>query len=207
MNDELLKIDYHRLSDFQEPLTISREVLVKIGKHAWNVFPLEAFGYLLGRDTDNTIYAALPCSKTANWYKFEDRWHGIERDIDQAIATAKLFDLSVIGCYASCDIFGIANTSFYPLPPVIEKANLSFWIYYQSICCSSCSTASLFFKDTRLIRGEDYLISPGKRCSKYINQKRILQGWCQLHGLIDYSNKPLSTDLSTVDCYVEVKNR
>lgn len=45
-------------------LTISREVPVKVGKHAWNVFPLEVFGFLLGSKAEGALYAALPCSKT-----------------------------------------------------------------------------------------------------------------------------------------------
>ncbi len=119
MNDELQKNSRLRLPDLQRKLTISREALVKIGKHAWNVYPLEAFGYLLGRNTDNTVSAVLPCSKTGNWYKFEDRWQGIEENIDHAIATARLFDLSVVGCYASCEAF--ATVYNYPPHPLLVK--------------------------------------------------------------------------------------
>ena len=164
--------------------------MVKIGKHAWNVYPLEAFGYLLGRCQENTVYAALPCSKTGNWYEFEDRWHGIE----QAVATAQSFDLSVVGCYSSCEAFDISD---YPLPPVMEKASLNLRALYHTFCCPGHSWASIFLEDNRLIRGEDYLISPGKRSGNHINQKRILQKWCKLHGSINYANKPSSIDLST----------
>jgi len=52
---------------------------VKLGKHAWHVYPLEAFGYLLGRaeQSQTKIFAALPCSKASLlgsvWRSLE--WH------------------------------------------------------------------------------------------------------------------------------------
>jgi hypothetical protein len=195
MNDELQKNSCLRLPDLQRKLTISREALVKIGKHAWNAYPLEAFGYLLGRNTDNTVSVALPCSKTGNWYKFEDRWQGIEENIDHAIATARLFDLSVVGCYASCEAF--ATVDNYPPPPIISKANLSLRVLYQTCCCPGHSWVSILAKDKRLIRGENFQISPGKRSDKYINQKRILKAWSQFHGTIDYSNRPTFSEVSS----------
>lgn len=45
-------------------LIVSRETGVIVGKHAWHVYPLEAFGYLLGGAKAQLILAALPCSKT-----------------------------------------------------------------------------------------------------------------------------------------------
>ena len=75
-------------------LIISREVPVKIGKHAWNVFPLEAFGFLLGCSAENTVYAALPCSKTRRWHEFDDRWTGIEENIEKAHSVARRFTKS-----------------------------------------------------------------------------------------------------------------
>jgi hypothetical protein len=48
---------------------ISRDVEIRVGKHAWHVFPMEGFGFSLGRNESEEIriYAALPCSKTACW--------------------------------------------------------------------------------------------------------------------------------------------
>jgi hypothetical protein len=125
----------------------------------------------------------------------EDRWQGIEENIDHAIATARLFDLSVVGCYASCEAF--ATVDNYPPPPIIIKANLSLRVLYQTCCCPGHPWVSILAKDKRLIRGENFQISPGKRSDKYINQKRILKAWSQFHGTIDYSNRPTFSEVSS----------
>ena len=101
-------------------LTISREVPVKVGKHAWNVFPLEAFGFLLGSKAEGAVYAALPCSKTRHRNEFEDRWMGIEANIEKARSVAKLFDMEIVGFYASTDIDN--SREDYPMPPFIASA-------------------------------------------------------------------------------------
>lgn len=168
-------------------LIISREAPIKVGRHAWNVFPLEAFGFLLGREANKEIYAALPHSKTKYWYKYEDRWAGVYNDIEKARFVGNLFNLDVVGFYASTDFGGRDD---FPIPPFIKNTSMELILLYQTICCPQCSWLSYKYNNKWLIRGEDYVVSHGKRISNSINQKRILKEWNKVYGVIDYSNQP-----------------
>lgn len=171
-------------------LTISREVPVKVGKHAWNVFPLEAFGFLLGSIADSVVYAALPCSKTQRQNEFEDRWTGIDDNIDKARSVAKSFDLDVVGFYASTDDFDPDSLDNFPMPSFIASASMELVMLYRMICCPSCSCASFKYGNRWLKRDEDYVVPHGKRISDTISQKRILKEWHRVYGAVDYSNQP-----------------
>jgi len=172
-------------------LTISREVPVKVGKHAWNVFPLEAFGFLLGSGADSAVYAALPCSKTRRWREFEDRWTGIADNIEKARTVAKLFDMEVIGFYASTDNFGSDSLDNFPMPPFISSASMELVMLYRMICCPQCSQASYKYDNRWLKRDEDYVVPRGRRINDSISQKRILKEWHRVYGTVDYSNQPV----------------
>ncbi|OGR03815.1 MAG: hypothetical protein A2511_05555 [Deltaproteobacteria bacterium RIFOXYD12_FULL_50_9] len=164
-------------------LTISREVIVKIGKHAWAVYPLEAFGYLLGTMMDMRVYAVLPYSKTSQWDEYADRWLGIEEHLDQARAVGSTFDLEVVGFYTSTE----TGAAGYPIPTAIMNAQRIVLIY-GCLCCPSCSGIAIRHHDRWLRRGEGFTVSPGKRISSGMNQKRVLKEWRKVHGPIDYSN-------------------
>jgi hypothetical protein len=166
-------------------LTISREVPVKVGRHAWNVYPLEAFGLLLGRKADREVYAALPCSKTQRGDKFEDRWTGIYDNIEKAFSVGRLFNLDVVGSYASTKS---SNHTDFPVPP-IKSTSMELVMLYQTICCPKCSWYSFKYDNQWLIRDEDYVVPCGKRISNSINQKRILKEWRRVYGPVDYSNR------------------
>ncbi|WP_295456168.1 hypothetical protein [uncultured Thiodictyon sp.] len=165
-------------------LILSREARLKVSRHAWNVFPLEAFGYLLGKTRDYEIYAALPFSKTQYWGKYDDRWSVVPESIDKARMVGQLFALDVVGFYASTDV---TQRDSFPLPSFGRFADIV--MLYQTICCPSCSWCS-YFKDGRwLTPDEDYVTPHGRRIRPEINQKRILKAWRMIHGPIDYSNR------------------
>lgn len=165
-------------------LIISREAPVKIGKHAWNVFPLEAFGYLLG--SKNKIHAALPCSKTKRWYEYDDRWTGILDHLDKARAVGKVFHLDVVGFYGSTESLTLKK---YSTPPSFITDSSHYLMFYITICCQQCSDFSIIKDGQILTEKENFIVHHGKRISKSINQKRILKEWIRMHGPIDYSNQ------------------
>lgn len=168
-------------------LTISREAKIKAGRHAWNVYPLEAFGFLLGRKSEGTVYAALPCSKTRRWHEFDDRWMGIEENIEKARSVAKLFDMDVVGFYASTDECNSKDD--FPMPPLMASGSLELFMLYRMICCPQCSWDAFKYDNRWLKRDEDYVVSRGKRISDSISQKRILTEWHGIYGAVDYSNQ------------------
>jgi hypothetical protein len=171
-------------------ITISREVIVKIGKHAWHVYPLEAFGYLLGNSERNEVLVALPYSKTSRWYVYDDRWIGIEEQLPKAEHAASDFGLDVVGFYCStADHGGSGVTAMdYPIPPFLDRSSMGLMCIYDCLCCTSCS--STYFRSTKgvLSPGEDYRLSKQKRAIKDVNQRRVHSAWLRSVGQIDYSN-------------------
>ena len=171
-------------------LTISREVKIKAGRHAWNVYPLEAFGFLLGRESESTVYAALPCSKTRRWHEFDDRWTGIEENIEKARSVAKLFGMEVVGLYASSEAFSSDEHNHFPISPLLENTDMELFMLYSTICCPGHSWASFKYGNRWLKYDEDYFFPRGRRVSDSISQKRILKEWHRVYGAVDYSNQP-----------------
>lgn len=168
-------------------LTISREAQVKVGKHAWNVYPLEAFGFLLGRNSEQTVYAALPCSKTRRWHEFDDRWNGIDVNATKAAAVARLFDMEVVGLYASTEeSFSRAE---YPMPAFGINTSMDLVMLYRTMCCPGHSWATYKAGTRWLTRDETYVVPRGKRADNAINQKKILKAWYRFAGPVDYSNR------------------
>lgn len=157
-------------------LTISREVRVKIGKHAWAVYPLEAFGYLLGRVAEGFIFAALPCSQTRQWHEFADRWVGLEEHLNMARQVARVFGLEVTGYYASTQ-----DSSDYPMPSAIMQPG-QIVLVYTTRCCPHCSWFGISHHDRWLQHGEEFTLGQGKRLTNAVNQKRVLKEWRRVYG-------------------------
>lgn len=168
-------------------LTLSREACVKLGKHAWAVYPLEAFGYLLRHAAEESVLAALPCSKTRQWYEYSDRWNGIAESADQAATVARRFGLQVVGVYAS-EYPDAPIHGEYPPPPAPVFLSLDLILLYSPHCCPGCSGFGLYHRGRWLTRNEDYVVPAGKRILQTVNQKRISKAWRDIHGAVDYSN-------------------
>lgn len=160
-------------------ITLSREAKLKVAKHAWNVFPLEAFGFLLGRMTDNTVYAALPSCNTGHPGIFEDRWVGLDAYFDQARCVAKAFDLEIVGLYASTEEM---SSNDYPIPSNIAQTSLQLLMLYRMFHCPSCSGVGYNLAGRWLSQEEKPTVQGGKRLLNSINQKRVLKKWYEIHG-------------------------
>ena len=70
-------------------------------RHGWNVYPLEAFAFLLGTANPPCVHAALPTSKTAHWDSHADRWNRLVEKRTVADEVAARFGLQVVGVYGT----------------------------------------------------------------------------------------------------------
>jgi len=166
-------------------LELSREVLVKIASHAWNVLPLECFGVLLGKTAPLRVFAALPVSHTAHWQQYNDRWSGMEEKLPQAFELASAMSIKVVGFYASTDV---PSDDEYPIPPWLWALDDGVFALYSPICCKAHSGYGFYTRDGWLERQADYIVCPGKRLDPEINQRRVLAQWTARVGYADYSN-------------------
>ncbi|MHB8788319.1 MAG: hypothetical protein ACYDBT_00415 [Desulfobulbaceae bacterium] len=157
---------------------------MKVGRHAWNVYPLESFGYLLGRPENEQVLVALPCSKTSRWYDYSDRWVGICQYLSQAKTVAADFGLEVVGFYASTQNFADKD---YPTPCCSNESSMGIVMIYHNICCPSCSRFLLFREGVELAPRDEFIIPRGKRACGDINQRRVHHAWLAVHS-IEYSN-------------------
>ncbi len=131
---------------------------------------------------------------------FDDRWTGIEANIEKARSVARAFDLEVAGFYASTDI-DTAKDNF-PAPPFVAEGAMELFMLYRTICCPHCSWAAIRRGGRWLERGEDYVISRGKRRSDAVSQKRILTDWRRVYGEVDYSNQPMHDGDAAADLVI-----
>lgn len=162
------------------PLILARDALVKVGKHAWNVYPLQAFGYLLGRE--DGIHAALPFSKTHRWHEYADRWNGIAEHAAAAGEFARGFGMHLAGFYAS------GEQVRDPGEPWPGAGDDHVILEYNLLCCPACSTASPWVRGRSLTRGEEWRVPHGRRIDRAVSQRRILAAWRERTGPIDYTN-------------------
>lgn len=121
-------------------ITFSRKSLSKIGKHSCNVFPLEAFGLLIGTTKPSFVYAALPVGKTSQWDEPSGRFHGIERAVKIAENFAYSMEMEVIGLYHSHSADRVEESPLAYVPshfiqkPVMIKPIRGGEIIFGSYC-------------------------------------------------------------------------
>ncbi len=165
-------------------LTVSREATVKVGRHAWNVYPLEAFGYLLGRTSESAVLVALPNSKTSRWNNFDDRWAQIDNNLAIVKLIAARFRLEVVGYYCSTSV--VTSPAISP-PESIQDTSLALLLTYFNVCCPQCSSYTLTVGPRQLTHRIDYRVPRGKRSNPEVNQRRVHHSWREVW-TIDYSN-------------------
>jgi proteasome lid subunit RPN8/RPN11 len=82
-------------------IIFSRKALSKIGKHSANVYPLEAYGLLLGTNQPSYVYAALPVGQTARYGDPVDRFHLIPSAFEVAQKLISSLQMEISGLYHS----------------------------------------------------------------------------------------------------------
>jgi|GEM_PF-2286954 len=162
-------------------LHVSKDAVRKLMRHGWNVYPLEAFGFLLGTENPPCVHAALPTSKTARWDSHADRWNALQERRPVADELAALFGLQVVGVYATHE----HGDKLQPFPAVFADGIIITYSFFEGTNEAGVHGAALHAPG--IGRG-DWELSRGKRLLPEFNHRRVLSAWCARVGLIDYSN-------------------
>jgi len=162
-------------------LQVSQDAVRKLMRHGWNVYPLEAFGFLLGTTNPTSVCAALPTSKTAHWDSHDDRWNALQERRPVADELAALFGLQVVGVYATHE----HGDKLQPFPAVFADGIIITYAFFDGTNEAGVRGAALHAPG--IGRG-DWELSRGKRLSPDFNHRRVLTAWCARVGPIDYSN-------------------
>lgn len=173
-------LDNNKMHYDETELSYSPKGLGKFIRHSGAVFPLEAYGFLLGEKLSANIVTAIPVGKTTKWYDYSDRFGRIENALNLACDVSSEFDLEVVGVYHShsdcrCDS---------PLNAVPENFKNAV------TCIKDVSGGDLDIWPCRFyIAGREVtarkvsLPNSPKR-----NPRRIHSAWISSWGAIDYDN-------------------
>lgn len=162
-------------------LRVSKDAVRKLMRHGWNVYPLEAFGFLLGTVNPPCVHAALPTSKTAQWDSHDDRWNALQERRPVADEVAALFDLQVVGVYATHE----HGDAIQPFPAAFADGIVITYAFDWGTNEAGVWGAALHAPG--IGRG-DWSLSRGKRLLPEFNHRRVLATWRTRVGPIDYSN-------------------
>lgn len=164
----------------QTHLSFSPKGMAKFIRHAGAVYPLEAYGFLIGEPETNQIVSVLPVSKTKRWYEYGDRFALLENALPVAKDVAGSFRLDVLGVYHSYFDYDCASP-IHDVPEgfrsgivcikSVAGGELDLWPYEFYI-------GGIEVKATKMVRS----ISPDR------NPRRIHSSWISRWGLIDYDN-------------------
>ena len=162
-------------------IQVSKDAVRKLMRHGWNVYPLEAFGFLLGTANPPCVHAALPTSKTAHWDSHDDRWNALLERRPVADEVAALFGLQVLGVYATHE----HGDAIQPFPAAFADGIIITYSFFDGTNEAGVYGAALHAPG---IGCRDWELSRSKRLLPEFNHRRVLSAWCARVGPIDYSN-------------------
>ena len=95
-------------------IEISRRAIARVARHGLHVYPLEAYGLLVGepmepKATSVQVFAVIPVGKTEHWYDPAGRFAGVSLAFVKAAATFATWGLAPIGMY--CTLYSSSVTT------------------------------------------------------------------------------------------------
>ncbi len=165
-------------------ITFSYKALAKIAKHGVNVFPLEAYGFLIG--TQDMIYAALPVGKTSKWDDPGNRFADLETAFELAKSLANEYEMIVPAIYHSYASDWIKESPISNVPLMFQD---------KIVYISNVSGGELIFKSYAFCKSSN---GEWKECefaklnlqeiNPKTNPRRIMSRWNKLWKVVDYGN-------------------
>ncbi len=170
-------------------LNISRKAISKITKHGLNVFPLEAFGLLIGSANENYIDAALPVGKTEHWYETNERYSGIDKAIEAGDQFAQTRSLEITGVYHT-QSGGDSDIEDSEISPIINAPTSLRGLF---ILIKPCHGGESIFREVVFSwqdgwKKEEHKIAYPRSSSEELNPRRIHSAWLSAWGRLDYGN-------------------
>jgi hypothetical protein len=172
------------MSEDISPPILADKGLRKIPRHSGAVYPLEAYGFLLGFASPATLTAALPVGKTSRWRDFSDRFGRLSAALQPAHTLAASLDFEIMGVYHS---HSGDYTDVSPLA-VVPSEFRDTHICIKPISGGEVDLWPLQFH----YRGNRWYASdlPKEHLPRLprFNPRRIHSAWMRLWHEIDYSN-------------------
>jgi hypothetical protein len=163
-------------------ITFSYKALAKIAKHGVNVFPLEAYGFLIG--TSEMIYAALAVGKTSKWHEAGDRFADLETAFELAKSLASEYEMIVPAIYHSHASDRIKESPISNVPSMFED---------EIVYISNVSGGELLFKSYAFCKNSNGQWTECKftkltlqEINPNTNPRRIMSQWNKMWKVPDY---------------------
>lgn len=170
-------------------IQISRKVLPRIAKHGLNVYPLEAFGLLLGSISENCIDVALPSGRTEHWYNPNERYGNLKRAIKFGKNFAQNNKLDLLGIYhtGSGGHPDFKSSEASPITTAPEYLrNMLVLIRPLDGGEAIWGSTLYFWKDCW--KPTEFKQIKHRNHSQELNPKRLYSAWISEFGSIDYGN-------------------
>lgn len=172
-------------------IQIARQANNKVARHGLNVYPLEAFGLLVGTGSPTLVHTVLPVGKTMHWYATSDRFLGLNQAAIVAAGMLAQRNLEVIGVYHTfagghSDFEGSDVNPICQVPAELRDCIVLVRPLHggESFYMSSIYT---FNREEGWAEVESKLISYHEADPR-LNPKRIHRDWLAVWGQIDYGN-------------------
>jgi hypothetical protein len=165
-------------------IAFSYKALAKVAKHSVSVFPLEAYGFLIG--TLEMVYAALPVSKTSKWHDASDRFADLESAYEKAIILAKEYEIVVPAIYHSHSSDHLGESPITSVPLIFQDK----LVYIKPVNGGELLYMSRAYHINQ--KGEweecEFTKLTPKGITPKTNSKRMLAKWNKMWGTVDYGN-------------------
>lgn len=163
----------------------------KVARHGLNVYPLEAFGLLIGMRSPTLLHTVLPVGKTMHWYDTSDRFLGLNQAASVAAGMLAARDLEVVGVYHT---FSGGHPDFErselnPISQVPPELRDCLVLIRPLFGGESDYMSSLYAFNRKVGWAEvDYELTAHHGIEPRLNPRRIHHDWLALWGQIDYGN-------------------
>lgn len=156
-------------------ITISYKASSKVRKHGLHVYPLEAYGFLIGSLSFKVVYAVLPVGKTTFWYDPSDRYVGLAQALEPARDFAGSHQLSVLGVYHTSA--GDSGSEAHPIAHVPPRHRDGLVLITPTYGGESI-WAHRLYEYARQGDWQQCEFQKGRRSLEpRLNARRLMQGW------------------------------
>lgn len=176
-------------------LQITRQANARVARHGVNVYPLEAYGILLGTNdrpaVGPEVLAALPMGKTVRWYDPTGRFADVDRALLLATEVFAPAGLQPVGLYLT--LYSMAADYVEAAVRAAPHPGAAPWLLVRPIDGGeTILRASAYRYHRGEWRAQDLVVTQSRIDGPYRNPRRLATSWNRAWGVLDYGNDYVS---------------
>jgi len=173
-------------------IEISRRAIAHVARHGLNVYPLEAYGLLVGEPMEQgavsaRVLAVLPVGKTEQWEDPAGRFARISLAVDKAAATFATWGLAPIGTY--CTLYSSSGDYYDQVLGTAPHIDTAPWLILRGVDGGETIWG---FGGYQFLAGgwreAECRVVSVRVDQLHRNPKRVAIEWNRAWGVLDYGN-------------------